>query len=114
MSSGISIWAASAAEQLENITTEPVYTKTISDFQFEVHSMPDAVWLVATSSNAARMAFRIAYAPESITLEEVTNEEGGIKMVMSAAIGTYHAAVSFPEEGTPLLRGSSLQHGRYR
>jgi len=104
MSSGISIWAASAAEQLENITTEPVYTKTISDFQFEVHSMPDAVWLVATSSNAARMAFRIAYAPESITLEEVTNEEGGIKMVMSAAIGTYHAAVSFPEEGTPLLR----------
>lgn len=104
MSSGISIWAASAAEQLANISTEPVYSTTISDFQFEVHYMQDAVWLVATCANAARMAFRIAYAPESIVPEEVTNIEGGIKMVLSAAIGAYHAIVSFPEKGAPLLR----------
>lgn len=103
MSGAISIWSATAVDQLGVLLTDPVYTVTIHEFEFSVCKQENAVWIVVTGPEQVKLIFRTAYAPDGLEITHSEKANGGISLDIKAGIGIFSVAVTFPEEGRPLL-----------
>jgi hypothetical protein len=60
MSTGISVWTATAASELADVTTQPLHTCTLQDFTFEVVSLDDGIWVVSKKNIKGKsLSFKI-------------------------------------------------------
>jgi hypothetical protein len=108
MSTGISVWAATAASELADVTTQPLHTCTVQDFTFEVVNLDDGIWVVANWKNGGKIAYRAAYAPDglhSVSLKK--DRQGNIAIHAGSAIGAYTVTLAFPKSDNAMLRYTS-------
>ncbi|ACU62643.1 hypothetical protein [Chitinophaga pinensis] len=103
MSGVKSIYSVNAVAQFAEITEAPLYYAVIHEFEFAVHMLRNAVWIVVTGRDKGKIIFRTAYAPDGLQLTHSEKKDGGIRLTLTADIGVFTIAVLFPEEGKPLL-----------
>jgi len=105
MSTGISVWAAAAASQLADVTTEALHRYSSHNFNFEVKPLNDSLWISVALGENANMAFRTAYSPGGFTSIKVKPaDDDGIEVKLKSTIGDHKIIVGFPKADEAVLR----------
>ena len=107
--SGLSPWAISASAELADAGVL-LHEHTAGNFEFNIYSTTDSVWVVTDMPNGGRAAFRAAYTPGGeLEVEESTSNERGVDLVLSSAIGKQKLNITIEqEEDYPVLRYTTV------
>ncbi len=103
MSTGTSIWAVAAVNQLADIKSAPLYQRSVQRFDFEVITLNDSLCVVARMGNNVKMAFRTAYSPDGFINVAVKEEENKLEIALKAMTGDYNVTVEWPQGNDVIL-----------
>ncbi|QHS56874.1 hypothetical protein GWR56_15465 [Mucilaginibacter sp. 14171R-50] len=92
----LTIWAVTAAEQLTNLSEKPLLQRKANEFTFNVHLLHDTLWVIVKWRNKDRAAFRTAYSPDGLKVEQLTKREDGAQVNLSSTIGEFNVDITFP------------------
>ncbi|RVU00311.1 hypothetical protein EOD41_12570 [Mucilaginibacter limnophilus] len=105
MSNGTSIWALAAANQLTDISKEPLHQYTTQKFEFEIVDLDDSLWVIARFGKNAKMAFRTAYSPEGFTdIDVKPGDDNGVDISLKSPAGNFEVNVKWPESAQAVVR----------
>jgi hypothetical protein len=99
----LTIWAATAAEQLSHLNEKPILQRKSEEFTFNVHLLHDTLWVVATWKNKDRTAFRTAFSPDGLALKKLTEHDDRARVQLTSAIGDFNVDIAFPDARKPVL-----------
>lgn len=97
MSTGTSIWAVAAANQLADIQKEPLYNHAINNYQFDVVELNDSLWIIAHITKTTKIVFRTAYSPEGFLDVDIKKEAEGLSITLIALTGEYKVSIIWPK-----------------
>jgi hypothetical protein len=103
MEKSVTPWMATVRSDIQS--GEPLYSTKKGDYTLQIHHTSDSIWLTATWSSGAAVAFRLAFGMNS-SFENVTVSEidSGVLVTAATRLGDYRINISFLNETAPLFR----------
>jgi hypothetical protein len=96
--SGIDPWAAAVRDELT--AHEPVYSRALAaGMTLTVQPGLESIWIVVRGSEGGGIAFRTAYAPGALTVEEVSAQEQGVQVTLQAPSGKFEVLAEVLNDG---------------
>jgi hypothetical protein len=90
----LTIWAVTAVKQLNNLPDKPIIKWKVNDFTFDVHLLHDTLWVLVSRNKEARAAYRTAFSPDGLTLEQVKEGDGDVLIKLNSALGQFNVNIA--------------------
>ncbi|MGY3212530.1 hypothetical protein [Mucilaginibacter sp. HD30] len=105
MSTGTSLWATAAIQQLSDVEEQPSYKQMVAGFNFEVKLLGDSLWVIAGFGKTKQISFRTAYSPDGFQDFKITGDDDSkFSAQLTSALGEYNVEISWPRQDQPILR----------
>jgi hypothetical protein len=105
MSTGTSLWATAAIQQLSDVEEQPSFKHTVAGFNFEVKLLGDSLWVIAGFGKNKQMAFRTVYSPDGFQDFKITEDaDSKFSAQLTSALGKYNVEINWPRQDQPIVR----------
>jgi len=95
---GVSPWAAAATDIFNDQDLPHSYQKKVQDYNFTIHNVGDALYIIVTWPNGGRMALRAIYAPnDDMYIKRVVDKDDHVTFYIKSIMGDYTVSVQFPD-----------------
>ncbi len=99
----LSPWGVAAAERLTEAAPD-VYFKEQLNYNYRLQLAAGSLWIMVSRGGVELAAFRTAYAPmNDLSIDSIKEEEKGLLLSLSAAVGRFAVRVEWPDEQCPVL-----------
>ncbi|MFD0763279.1 hypothetical protein ACFQZI_00340 [Mucilaginibacter lutimaris] len=97
------IWALSAADKIAKYKGDIHYQYKADAYVFDVRSIDESLCIVSNWNDKTSVAFRTAYAPGGITVDDVKESDAGAIIQVTGNTGTFIVEINFPSTKNTLL-----------
>lgn len=103
MKNSVSPWTATVPTDISQ--NEPLFEVFLREYQLSVFNTGDSIWLVTKWPEAASIAFRLAFAMNSVFERLSVNEVDAMILITAATrLGNYRINIHFPQSEEAVLR----------
>lgn len=100
-----SAWLLTAKSMLNANEPNAAFERQAVGYSFKVVLTGDACWLIVSWSNGCRIAFRMAYSPDSqLDLQKIDEQDLQIVFHFSCLIGYYETVLELPKDESLVIR----------
>ena len=101
----LSPWAKAVKEIFNEQDLPAIFRQTVKDYEVQVHTLNNALWISITSPHGTRAVIRAAYAPnDHLQTIKIIKQDTGVTILLNAGIGHYEVNLQIPEADQPLFR----------